>query len=141
MEMKLFYTGEVNAMAANDVRLAEEFIQGCEYTVIATNNKQTGARLSTVSNLPAQTMNALYFATDTESQKVKNIEENPSCEILYTDGNGQVILTGKVKVLIDLETKRAKWQDWMIHHCPEGVESEGLCILKFETSAVKAMLM
>lgn len=140
MNFKLFYIGEAKNMSAEEKRTAEEFIEGKGHAVIATSSKDAEARVSGLSHLPGQSMEELCFATDSNSQKVKNMTENPMCEILYTDGNGQVILSGKMEVFTDPETKKAKWMDYMIQHFPDGPDGT-FCVLKFKPMAVRAMIM
>lgn len=140
MNFKLFYIGEAKNMSAEDTKTAEEFIAGQNHAVIATSSNESGARVSGLSHLPGQSIHELCFATDSNSQKVKNMTENPVCEILYTDGNGQVILTGKMEIFTDLETKKSRWHDDMIYHFPDGPDGT-FCVLKFEPEAVRAMIM
>jgi len=140
MNFKLFYVGEAKSMQPEDIKTAEEFIAGQNHAVIATGNNEAGARVSGLSHLPGQSMQELCFATDSNSEKVKNLTNNPMCEILYTDGNGQVILSGKMEVFTDAETKKSKWMEHMIHHFPEGPDGT-FCVLKFKPVSVRAMIM
>lgn len=141
MNFKLFYVGEANGMSAEEIKIAEEFIAARDHAVIGTSCKEKGARVSGFSHLPGQSLQEFYFATESNSQKVKNISENPLCELMYTDGNGQVILTGNAEVLTDAGTKKSKWMDHMIHHFPEGPEGDLFCIVRFKPVGVRAMLM
>lgn len=141
MNLKLFYMGDMNNMPAENIKDAEHFISNREYTIIATNNVNTGVRLSALSNLPGQTVKELYFATDVNSQKIKNIWDNPSCEVMFTDGNGQIMLSGKAEILTDAESKKAKWNDNMLCHFPDGAEDSTFCVVRFKTSSVRAMIM
>ncbi|MCD7977782.1 MAG: pyridoxamine 5'-phosphate oxidase family protein, partial [Tannerellaceae bacterium] len=109
MNFKLFYIGEPAAMPAEDKKTAEAFIAGLAYAVLGTCSHESGARLSGLSHFPGANLEQLCYATDCNSQKVKNLQENPVCEIMYTDGNGQVILTGKMEICTDPETKRTYW--------------------------------
>jgi len=140
MEFYLFYVGEVGNMGTEDVKKAEGFISTCGHAVIATNNNETGARLSALANLPEQTIKELWFATDSNSQKIMNLRNNPRMEAMYTDGEGQVMLAGNAVVITDLATKKAKWQPWMAEYFTDGVEGETLCLVRFTPSSIRAMV-
>lgn len=141
MELKLFYVGEADNMNGQQATDALEFITGLEYGVIATNNPETGARLSALNNMPGQTLKALYYGTDLNSQKVANIQADPRCEMMYTNGAGsQIMLTGKAEILTDIETKKAFWQEWMNEFDPEGPEGTTMCIVRFTPEKIRAML-
>lgn len=140
MELTVFHVGEISGMKADDMKDVEEFVSACPYVIIATNNKDTGARLSALAPLPGSSMEGIYFATDAKSQKVVNLLHNPDCEIIFTDGQSQVIYSGKGEVFTDMETKKAKWMDWMIDYFPDGVEGETMCVLKFVPSSARIML-
>jgi len=141
MEMKLFYMGEINGMTSENIHEAEKFITACELIILATNNREAGVRLSLINNLPGQTMNEIYFATDTHTQKVSNLWEDPVSEVLFTNGMGQVILSGKAVVVTDMEVKKSKWHDYMVNHFPDGVDGNSFCLIRFKPSEARVMLM
>ncbi len=133
--------GKPTGMKAQEVKDAEAFIQKIDYVVIGTNNTETGVRLSALNNLPGQRIDELYFATDSNSQKVLNIRNNPKIEVMMTDGNGQIMLSGNGEVISDLQIKRIKWQPYMVEHFKGGIEDNEWCLVKLTTFAVRAMLM
>lgn len=139
MEFRLFYMGDVDGMSAQQFNDAEDFIVAREYTVICTVDPSSGARISALSNLPGQTIRELFFATEAGSRKVKNLQADPRCELMYTNGGGQVMLSGTAEVITDVATKKALWQDWMTDYFPEGPEGQS-CIIRFKTANVRAML-
>jgi general stress protein 26 len=142
MEFKVFYVGDVSGLSEQQQKEAEAFVVALPHGVIATNNKESGARLSALSNLlPGQTLGELTFVTDTTSQKVANIRQNPLIELLFTDGNGLVVLSGNAKTYTDPETKKAVWQPWMTEHFPDGVEGNTLCVIKFHPASIRAMII
>jgi len=141
MELKLFYVGDVLEMSEEQVNVAMDFITGLVYGVVATNNPETGARLSALNNLQGQKMDKLHFGTDSNSQKAKNLQADPRMEVMYTDGNGgQIMLSGKVEFVTDLETKKALWEDWMNEYSPEGPKGDGMCFICFKPETVRAMI-
>jgi general stress protein 26 len=142
MNFKLFYVGETKGMTAEDAGTVEKYIAALEYAIISTSSKDGIARVSGLNHLPGQSLQEFCFATDSDSQKVKNLTENPMCEILYTNGSGsgQVILSGKMEIFTDAETKKSKWKEHMIYHFPDGPDGT-FCVLKFKPISVRAMIM
>jgi len=141
MDLKLFYMGDSSGMNEEQRKTALDFIVSREYITFATDNKETGPRLSALNNLPGQKITELYFGTDVNSQKVKNLWDNPVCEIMYTDGCSQIMLSGKATVVNDPEIKKEKWQPEMIEHFTDGPEGEVYCVIKFEPFGVRAMIV
>lgn len=141
MNMKLFYDGEFSGMTPENCKDALEFIVASENACVGTMNENGTPRLSVITNLPGQQVNCLYFATDINSQKAKNLIANPFCELLYTNGHGQVILTGSIEVITDTEARKARWLPWMNEFFSDGPEGETMCLLKFTPQKVRAMIM
>lgn len=137
----MFYMGNFDGMINRNVEDAAEFILSCRYATLATSHPETGARLSALSNLQGQCVGELFFATDVNSQKVANIRQNPVGELMFTNGESQIILRGKMEVLTDPASRKAKWQDWMTNYFPDGLEGSTMCVIKFTTAAVRAMLV
>ncbi len=141
MDLKLFHLGKISEMSADQVKCAEEFIRSLVFGTIATNNPESGARLSALNNLAGQTLETLHFGTDTTSQKVKNIQANPHIEVMYTNANGgQVMLSGKAEIVTDTEIKKTLWQEWMNEYSPEGPAGTGISIIRFRPEAIRAMI-
>jgi len=142
MEMKFFYVGNVSDMSPEQKEIAVDFIRSLEYGIIATNNPETGARLSALNNLEGQTLKAMHFGTEFTNQKVRNIELDPRCEFMYTNANGgQIMLSGKAQILTDTESKRKLWQEWMNEFAPDGPEGKAMCIIRFTPEKVRGMIM
>lgn len=140
-DLKLFYVGPVTEMSEEQVKIAEEFITGLVYGVVATNNPETGARLSALNNLDGQTLQVLHYGTDENSQKVMNIKADPRIEVMYTNAmGGQIMLSGQAEIVTDTETKRSLWQDWMNEYSAEGPEGNGVCIIRFKPEQIRTMI-
>ncbi|MCD7898750.1 MAG: pyridoxamine 5'-phosphate oxidase family protein [Bacteroides sp.] len=141
MEMKLFYLGEISGMNANQVKDAEEFIKSRVYGIIATNNPETGARLSALNNLIGQTLETLHYGTNSTSQKVKNILADPRCEVMYTnEDGGQLMLAGTAEIVTDTAVKESLWEEWMNEYSPEGPAGNGICVIRFKPESIRTMI-
>jgi general stress protein 26 len=141
MELKLFYMGSVAGLAPEQRVVAEAFINAQISGVVATNNRETGARLSNLNNMPGQTLDKLYFATDSASTKIANIKSDARLEVLYTDGNSQLFLTGRASVAGDKALRHSKWIDALYEHFKDGPDGEQFCLIEFCPEEARIMLV
>ena len=76
-----------------------------------------------------------YFSTNTSSMRVKQFRENPQASIyFYRKGLIKytgVMLTGKMEVLTDQETKNRIWRKGDTMFYKGGVTDPDYCVLKF----------
>lgn len=140
MEFKLFHMGSIAGLSQEQRAVAEAFINTQVYGVVATNNPQAGARMSNLNNMPGQTLDKLYFATDSASTKIANIKSDTRFEVLYTDGNSQLFLTGKASIVEHKELRHAKWLDMMYQHFKDGPDGEQYCLIEFRPVSTRIML-
>lgn len=141
MELRLFYMGLVSGMFEEQLMVANEFINAQMYAVVATVNADLQPRISNLNNLPGQKTGELFFATDAGSTKVANIKNNPVAEVMYTDGNGQLMLSGSMEIVTEPEIKKAFWADEMSEHYPGGAEGDVFCVLKFTPVSARIMIV
>lgn len=76
-----------------------------------------------------------YFSTNTSSLRVKQFQKNPKASIyFYCKGLIKytgVMLTGKMEVLTDQDTKDMLWRRGDTIYYKEGVTDSDYCVLKF----------
>ncbi len=76
-----------------------------------------------------------YFSTNTSSLRVKQFQKNPKASIyFYCKGLIKytgVMLTGKMEVLTDQNTKDMLWRRGDTIYYKEGVTDSDYCVLKF----------
>lgn len=76
-----------------------------------------------------------YFSTNTSSLRVKQFQKNPKASIyFYCKGLIKytgVMLTGKMEVLTDQDTKDMLWKRGDTMYYKEGVTDSDYCVLKF----------
>jgi general stress protein 26 len=74
----------------------------------------------------------LYFATDLESPKVKQLEANPRVGVVLQDGDREIFLSGYARVSTDRRLSDRLWSEaWKIWF-PKGKDDPTLCILIVE---------
>lgn len=78
-------------------------------------------------------LNHLYFTTNTSSQKVKQLLNNPkSCVYIYNAGNFiGAMLIGTTEVLQDEISRKLIWRTGDEIYYPKGVCDPDYCVLKF----------
>ena len=80
-----------------------------------------------------------YFSTNTSSMRVAQYKKNPKASIyFYHKGLIKyvgVMLTGKMEVLTDQETKNAIWKRGDVMFYKKGVTDPDYCVLKFTATA------
>lgn len=80
-----------------------------------------------------------YFSTNASSMRVAQYKKNPKASIyFYHKGLIKyvgVMLTGKMEVLTDQETKNAIWKRGDIMFYKKGVTDPDYCVLKFTATA------
>jgi len=137
-----FYQKKIEDLTDIDRKEVENFISKCQSTVIATNNTETGTRLSVLSNIPGQKANELYFITDVRSNKARNLAVDKNAQLLmYIDNEAEMVFQGEVEFEHKLSVIKEKWQDWANEFFPNGPEDEHLCLMKFMTKEVRAFFM
>ena len=138
--MKVFYFGNPDGLTRQHKMHIEDLIYKCQHTIICITDNKVGTRLSTLTNMPGQTVKELYFVINMEADRVYEIKDTHEIELMFHNRNDQVILKGKSKIITDMKVKQSKWQDWMNTKFPDGVEDKALSMLKFSTHNIKAMI-
>ena len=82
-------------------------------------------------------IHTFYFTTNTSSIKVKEFTNNPKACIYFSDNRFYrgVTLTGTIKVLSDLESKKMIWQPSDVMYYKEGVDDPDYSVLEFTATS------
>ena len=74
-----------------------------------------------------------YLTTNTSSQKVSALRENPKAGLYFVDARffRGVSLSGAVEILETPEAKALIWQEGDERYYPQGVTDPDYCVLKF----------
>jgi len=80
-------------------------------------------------------VDAIWFATATDSAKIAQLRKNPKAVIYGYDLEAmtEFRLFGKVELLSDSASRRKIWQDDFIQHFPDGIDSPTMIVLRFDT--------
>jgi len=81
----------------------------------------------------------IYFTTNTSSQKVEHIKNNPRISVYYCkpDEWRGVMLNGEISLVNDQKIKEAVWQEnWNMYY-PKGVTDPDYAVLKLKPRLIK----
>jgi len=72
-----------------------------------------------------------WFFTYEDSNKVEQIKKNKHVNLIYqTDDMLFIECTGKGEIITDQETLQEKWVKGLEQWFPDGVDTEGICLIK-----------
>jgi general stress protein 26 len=74
----------------------------------------------------------IIFSTNTSSEKVKHVKENPKVSVYYSlpEKTQGVMFGGEIEIVTDPELKRAIWTDDMVKYYPDGYDDPDHTILR-----------
>jgi general stress protein 26 len=74
----------------------------------------------------------IIFSTNTSSEKVKQVKENPKVAVYYNhpEKTQGVMFGGEIEIVRDPELKRAIWRDDMVKYYPSGYDDPDHTILQ-----------
>lgn len=81
----------------------------------------------------------IIFSTNTSSDKVRHIKENPKVAVYYThpEKTQGVMFGGEIEIVLDSELKRAIWTDDMVKYYPSGYDDPDHTILRLRPRMAK----
>ncbi|MCD8071948.1 MAG: pyridoxamine 5'-phosphate oxidase family protein, partial [Alistipes sp.] len=97
--------------------------------------------LSILTTQEKQELKEIWFLTRTSTQKVVDLQKDPRCELLYTDNDNQVSLTGKGEIVTEPIIKKLMSNMWVEKYIPEGPESEEMSLIKFIPEKIDAIIV
>lgn len=114
------------------IEKAKEILERCETVVITSINSEGYPRPVPMSKVKSEGAATVWLATGSDSVKTKDFAANPKAGLCFQEGGNSVALTGEVEIFTDEATKKELWQDWFIHHFPQGPTDPSYVLLKFQ---------
>ena len=109
-----------------------EFAKTYQYSNLITIDQSGTPKGRMMANLPIDKSLVFYFATGTQSNKVKEIKNNPKASVfLYrpTD-HSSISVEGTAEVVEDDAVKKEKWQDKWYAYWKEGPSDPAYTLLR-----------
>ena len=110
---------------------AGSLLAECDTVMLASVTEDGCPRPVPMGKIKADGISRIWFSTGTFSDKTIQFQINPKAGVCFMKGGDSIVLTGKVEIVSDMETKTALWSDWMFAHFPGGVTDPNYCILMF----------
>ena len=110
-----------------------------DFCMFTTHTSRGRLRARPMSNNGAVEFDGdVWFFSAADCRKVREIKANPIVQLSYADLDGWrfVSMTGKAKVVRDLEKKQELWQKELERWFEDGPESEAIVLLKVTPSSV-----
>jgi len=81
----------------------------------------------------------IIFSTNTSSTKVKHVREDPKVSVYYSypEKWQGVMFGGEIEIVLDVELKRAIWEDGMERYYPGGYDDPDHTILQLRPRMAK----
>ena len=115
---------------------ANEIIRTFEYASIGVVDENGYPSVSAISLLNPDNISRLYFTTTMDSNKIKRLQKNNKASINCYTNMSNITLVGETEILIDQETKKKYWHDWVklgVDIYPDGVSDSNSCFVGFAT--------
>ena len=110
------------------VKAAREMISGIQYCVLITLDDKGNAQARTMDPFLPDSNMIVWFGTNMNSRKVKEIENNTNATVYYQaeNGAGYVTLKGNAYVVVDPDLKQKYWKPQWKAFYPESKENYAL---------------
>lgn len=134
-EQMLKYFPHLKRWKKKDERPLEEkavaLLAQCENVTVASVDSDGYPRPVQMSKIRTKGFSEVWMATSAGSVKVKDFRENNKAGLCYEHYGDSVSLRGTVEIVTDDDIRKEMWQDWFIHHFPEGPADKDYILLHF----------
>ena len=110
---------------------AAALLAQCENVTIASIDANGFPRPVQMSKIKVAGFHEVWMATSARSVKVEDFKHNNKAGLCYDHYGDGVALRGTVEVITDDATRKEMWEDWFIHHFPDGPTDPDYVLLRF----------
>ena len=110
---------------------AAELLAQCSNITIASVDADGYPRPVVLSKIQAKGCNEVWMATAADSIKIADFKNNDKAGLCYESYGDSVALRGVVNIVTDEKLRKELWQEWFIHHFPEGPTDSNYVLLHF----------
>ena len=112
------------------VQAKEQMLQHFPY-LKRWKEKDERTLMEKATHLLAQCDNEVWMVTSVGSMKVNDFKANNKAGLCYDYYGDGVALRGTVEIITDNTIRKDIWQDWFIHHFPDGPSDPKYVLLHF----------
>jgi general stress protein 26 len=120
-------------------KLFETIIEKAPAVILTTMDENNCPKTRAMLNLPENTLEQIWFTTNTSSEKLEQIKNNNKANAYFCIPNTWtgLLLVGKIKILDDMKVKKNIWkQGWEMYYS-KGVNDPDYTVLCFETQSIE----
>lgn len=110
---------------------ATHLLAQCENVTIASIDANGYPPPVQMSKIHAKSFNEVWMVTSVGSMKVNDFKANNKAGLCYDYYGDGVALRGTVEIITDDTIRKDIWQDWFIHHFPDGPSDPNYVLLHF----------
>ena len=108
------------------------FFKSYEYSNLITIDASGMPKARMMENLPFGDDLVCWFGTGAQSNKVREIQNNPNvCVFLYRPGDhSSISMQGEAMVVTDVALRKEKWREKWAVYWPDGPTNEDFTLIK-----------
>lgn len=110
---------------------AADLLAQCQEVTIVSINAEGFPRPVPMSKICVKGYNEIWMATGTDSKKTADFRQNEKAGLCYAHYGDSVALRGTVEIITDDTIRKVMWQEWFIHHFPDGCTDPNYVLLHF----------
>jgi general stress protein 26 len=101
--------------------------------LVGSNDDNSFPNIKAVMNLEPESLQRIWFSTNTSSKRVGQFRKNPKVCVYYVDENTfeGLLLVGTMEVLQDSESRQRLWREGFECYYPQGVNDPDYSVLRF----------
>ena len=125
--------------ATSTIKKIAKLMRNLDFCMLTTHTKGGGVHVRPMSNNGEVEFDGdVWFFSATDSRKVREIKATPSVHLSYVDLDRWrfVSMSGRARIVRDMEKKRALWQEELKRWFDEGPESDDIVLIKVTPTVV-----
>ncbi len=109
-------------------------IKNSKIAMLGTIDHQGYPNIKAMLNLDTEGMTAMWFSTNTSSQRVAALLKDSKACVYYVDQENfmGLMLVGEIEVLQDEESRKRLWFEGAERYYQQGVNDPDYCVLRFK---------
>jgi general stress protein 26 len=120
-------------------KIFETLIKKSHAVILTTINDKSYPSTRAMLNLSKNTLQQIWFTTNTSSSKIEQIKDNEKASVyFYSPDTWQgLLLIGKIKIIDDMKIKKSLWEKGWEMYYSKGVEDPDYSVLCFDTKTIE----
>jgi general stress protein 26 len=124
---------------SNTIKKIAKLMRDLDFCMLTTHTRRGGVHARPMSNNGEVEFDGdVWFFSAASSRKVREIEATPSVHLSYVDVERWrfISVTGKARIVRDVEKKQELWLDELRQWFDDGPESDAIVLIKVKPTVV-----